>query len=82
LVHRARSTWSEIKDFRMKTPSAAELHELRSACADGGGRDVAVHWQSAFGLIVIEVRQGRTYVNGDLVQPAPGAPSQPNGAEQ
>lgn len=44
------------------------MHELISA---GTGRpvgDVVVHWQSAFGLIIIEVRGGRTFVNGDLVE--------------
>lgn len=29
-------------------------------------------WRSAFGDVLIEVRSGRVYVNGDLVEPAGG----------
>jgi hypothetical protein len=52
----------------MEAPSAAEL-KLLAASADGQAGDVVVHWQSAFVLIVIEVRGGQVYVNGDLVEP-------------
>ena len=52
----------------MEAPSAAEL-KLLAASADGQAGEVVMHWQSAFGLIVIEVRSGQVYVNGDLVEP-------------
>jgi hypothetical protein len=29
-----------------------------------GEADVTLHWQSSFGLIVIEVRKGQVFVNG------------------
>jgi hypothetical protein len=38
-------------------------------------------WQSRFGTIVIELRSGRIYVNGGLVEPADGsAPFSPGAA--
>lgn len=52
----------------MEGPSEVELQQVRSASLGAHAGDVLVHWQSAFGLIVIEVRQGQTYVNGDLVE--------------
>lgn len=52
----------------MEAPSAAEL-KLLAASADRQAGEVVVHWQSPFGLIVIEVRSGQVYVNGDLVEP-------------
>lgn len=55
----------------MEAPSQAEMHEVQSAGARAQAGDVVVHWQSAFGLVVIEVREGQTYVNGDLVEPVP-----------
>lgn len=51
----------------MEAPSKAEMHEVLSASVGGQPGDVAVRWQSTFGLIVIEVRGGQVYVNGDLV---------------
>lgn len=56
----------------MNAPSLAELNFVRQA---GPGAtpwpgDCVVHWQSAFGLIIIEVRAGRVLVNGELVAPA------------
>lgn len=58
----------------MSAPSVAELNLVREA---GVGAtpwlgDCVVHWQSAFGLIIVEVRTGQVFVNGDLVQPAAG----------
>ena len=53
----------------MKAPSKPELHQVMSAKAGSPIRDVVVHWQSAYGLIVVEVRGGQTFVNGDLVEP-------------
>lgn len=55
----------------MEAPSEVELQEIRStSLLPAGTGDVVVHWQSSFGLITIEVRQGRVYVNGALVEPA------------
>jgi hypothetical protein len=52
----------------MDAPSHQELQSLRQA--GGVQEDYVVHWRSAFGLIVIEVRGGETFVNGDKVVPA------------
>lgn len=65
----------------MEAPSPVELREVESA-STGAQPSVSVHWQSRFGLIVIEVRQGRAYVNGDLVEPVPSAKNEPGAAEQ
>jgi hypothetical protein len=36
-------------------------------------------WESRFGPMLIEVKEGRAYVNGQAVEPVePGATSQPN----
>jgi len=51
--------------------SNAEMQEVWSA-EEVGRNDVVVHWQSAFGLVVIEVRDGVVYVNGDPVEPMLG----------
>jgi hypothetical protein len=51
----------------MDAPSHQELQSLRHAA--GVQEDYVVHWQSAFGLIVIEVRGGETFVNGEKVVP-------------
>jgi hypothetical protein len=60
----------------MNAPSLAELTLVKEAGAGlvSWAGDFAVHWQSAFGVITIEVRDGQVYVNGDLVQPAVSAP--------
>lgn len=34
-------------------------------------------WESKFGAMLIEVREGRTYVNGQAVEPAEAAASSP-----
>lgn len=52
----------------MDAPSHQELQSLKVATCEQG--DCVVYWQSAFGLIVIEVRGGETFVNGDKVMPA------------
>jgi hypothetical protein len=52
----------------MEAPSDAELAQVKAASGSAAG-DVIVHWQSGFGLITIEVRQGQVYVDGALVQP-------------
>ena len=53
----------------MDAPSQEQLNSLQAA-----GRttqaDLVVHWQSAFGLIIIETRGGQVFVNGDPVRPA------------
>lgn len=54
----------------MEAPSKIELQEVRSASLGAEVGDVVVRWQSSFGLITIEVRQGQVYVNGALVEPA------------
>lgn len=53
----------------MEAPSNNELQQVRSASLGPAVGDVVVHWQSSFGLITIEVRQGRVYVNGALWNP-------------
>ncbi len=59
----------------MNAPSLAELSLVQEAGAGlvPWAGDFAIHWQSSFGLITIEVRDGQVYVNGDLVQPAASA---------
>ena len=62
----------------MEAPSEIELQQVRAATAARPPGDVVVHWHAAFGLIVLEVRSGQVYVNGDLVEPASaqGSPRQ------
>jgi hypothetical protein len=52
----------------MGPPFEAELNQVRTVDTGGRAEDVVVHWQSAYGLILIEVRNGQAYVNGDLVE--------------
>lgn len=52
----------------MDAPSQAELDSIQ-AVAQRSGADQVIHWQSAFGLIVIEVRGGEVFVNGQRVVP-------------
>jgi hypothetical protein len=54
----------------MDAPTQVELNGMRaaSAQASSSAADVVVHWQSAFGLIVIEVRRGEMFVNGERVE--------------
>lgn len=52
----------------MDAPSQEELESIRAA-GQSSPSDSVVHWQSAFGLVIIEVRDGRVFVNGDLVEP-------------
>jgi hypothetical protein len=56
----------------MAALSQVELNRVRAESAQAGASsvNVVVHWQSAFGLIVIEVRSGEVFVNGDWVEPA------------
>lgn len=54
----------------MEAASEFELQQVRAAGFGDQPGDMVVHWQSAFGLIFIEVRHVKTYVNGDLVEPA------------
>jgi hypothetical protein len=42
------------------------------------GVDSVVHWQSAFGLIIIETRGDQVFVNGARVQPANLGPEKEN----
>jgi hypothetical protein len=58
--------------MRMSAPSPLELSSVRETgtTLQPVTGDCLVHWHSTYGLITIEVRQGRAYVNGDPVQPA------------
>lgn len=40
------------------------------ATVPNAGADRLVRWQSAFGLVIIEVRGEQVFVNGDLVETA------------
>ena len=51
---------------RIATPPQADL----PLSAEGVLRYV---WESRFGPMLIEVRNGQTFVNGQLVEPADGA---------
>ena len=55
----------------MDAPSQQELDALavaqRQTYAEA---DLVVHWQSAFGFIIIETRGGQVFVNGERVRPA------------
>ena len=53
----------------MDAPSQEVMESLQSA-SRAPQADVVVHWQSAFGLIIIETRGGQVFVNGDAVRPA------------
>lgn len=55
----------------MDAPSQEELVSLQSAGPSPQG-DTLVHWQSAYGLIIIETRGGQVYVNGVPVEPLRG----------
>lgn len=54
----------------MDAPSQEELDPLNRAAEQPSDADMVVHWQSVFGLVVIETRGGRVYVNGQIVEPA------------
>lgn len=54
----------------MEAPFTGELQHLHAAAGALQPGDLVVHWDSAFGLIVIEVRAGQVYVNSALVEPA------------
>jgi hypothetical protein len=56
----------------MDGPSAVELDEVRAASAgvSPGSGNMVVRWQSTYGLIVIQVRHGEVFVNGERVEPA------------
>lgn len=53
-------------EFASVTAAAREHAELRAV------------WQSQFGNIVIEVRSGAVFVNGDRVEPAQGRDESPS----
>ena len=53
----------------MDAPSQDELNLLEAAGRLSGG-DLVVHWQSTFGVIIIQTRGGQVFVNGDPVVPA------------
>lgn len=60
----------------MSAPSATELEHVHQAAqgrAHAASGDYVVHWRSSYGVILIEVRAGRVYVNGEPVQPPEGA---------
>jgi hypothetical protein len=61
----------------MDAPSQEELTSLRAARRISGA-DSVVHWQSAFGLIIIETRGDQVLVNGAPVQPANLGPEKEN----
>lgn len=57
----------------MSAPSTAELHRVLQAAeleAAWTSDDYVVHWHSSFGVIIIEVRAGQVFVNGEVVLPA------------
>lgn len=53
----------------MDAPSQQVLSSLEAA-GRSAKADVLVHWRSAFGLIIIETRGDKVFVNGDPVRPA------------
>ena len=57
----------------MDAPSQEELDSLRAAGLSPEA-ELVVHWQSAFGLIIIEARGGRVFVNAEPVRPADFGP--------
>lgn len=60
----------------MNAPSLEELklvREVATTVTPWPG-DYVVHWHSAFGLIIIEVKHGQVFVNGDHVQSNPVPP--------
>jgi hypothetical protein len=59
----------------MNAPSQVELTQVSGAGTKQRPEDYVVHWHSSFGLVVIEVRQGQVFVNGDLVRPAATPPA-------
>lgn len=56
--------------YRMNAAVCSEFASV--AAAASGHAELRVVWQSQFGDILIEVRDGAVFVNGDLVEPAPG----------
>lgn len=67
----------------MDAPSQVELTQIRAASASVGTNsgEMTVHWQSAFGLIVIEVRGGDVFVNGQRVVPVTNRGDRPSGGQ-
>lgn len=65
-----------VQYISMSAPSLAELNPVREAGVGTAPwpRDCVIHWQSAFGLIVIETRGDQVFVNGDPVRPAKPGP--------
>jgi len=58
---------------RLIHPQAASAEPSLDLATAGVLRVV---WASRFGSMLIEVRDGAAYVNGERVEPAPAAPSQ------
>lgn len=56
----------------MDAPSQQELVAPQAA-GYLPGADMVVHWQSDFGLIVIETLGSQVFVNGELVESAAGS---------
>ena len=52
----------------MDRPSQEQLDSMQAA--SGAPEHRVVHWQTAFGIIIIETRGEQVFVNGELVQPA------------
>jgi hypothetical protein len=52
--------------------NAAVDSEFASLAATQQRGDLHVMWKSQFGDILIEVKDGAVFVNGDLVEPAQG----------
>ena len=55
-------------------PSSAP--EVSDEAEDAGTDGTTYGWESRFGTIVIEVREGRVYVDGTLVERLEGPPAQ------
>ena len=56
----------------MNPPSQEELRLLEAAGRNFHS-DQVVQWESAYGLIIIETRGGKVFVNGDPVLPVDSA---------
>lgn len=54
----------------MASHDAQEQDALKAAARQDETDSLRFEWRSSFGLILIEVRDGLVYVNGERVEPA------------
>lgn len=52
----------------LSRPEVRHVHAVTAGAP--AGSNYVLRWQSSFGVILIEVRDGLVFVNGDFVQPA------------